>query len=286
MKAGNIARKALERGKEVCEVGVNYLDVAEEVEKVIWDNGAKPAFPTNISVNNIGAHYTPVENEGQTFEKGDVVKIDIGCHVDGYIADNALTVELGTNRYTSLIEAAEESLEFAIKSMRPGMKIRDVGRNIETVITSKGYNPISNLTGHELEQYSLHAGTAIPNVTRGFGKIKEGMVLAIEPFATDGVGKVRDKEPGEIYKLEKKRRLKGEDLEFYNWIEERFDHLPFAARWCKEYSDDYKDLLDRQKRFSTVLNYPVLEERKNGIISQREHTVIVTSSGAEITTKL
>ena len=286
MKAGKIARKALERGKEVCDVGVNYLDVAEEVERVIWDNGAKPAFPTNISVNNIGAYYTPVENESHTFEKGDVVKIDIGCHVDGYIADNALTVELGTNRYTSLIEAAEESLEFAIKSMRPGMKIRDVGRNIETVITSKGYNPISNLTGHELEQYTLHAGTAIPNVTRGFGKIKKDMVLAIEPFATDGVGKVRDEDPGEIYKLEKKRRLKGEDLEFYNWIEEKFNHLPFAARWCKEYSDDYRELLDRLKRFNSALNYPVLEERKNGMISQREHTVIVTSNGAEITTKL
>ncbi len=285
-KAGIIARKALEKGKEACSEGVKYLEVAEKAEEVIWDKGAKPAFPTNISVNSVGAHYTPVENDENRFKEGDLVKIDIGCHVDGYIADNALTVEIGTERNTSLIKASEEALDIAIRSIRPGVRTRDIGKNIRNVIQDRGFKPISNLTGHELDRHVLHTGTSIPNVPKGWTKIKKGMVLAIEPFATDGKGKVKEGKPGDIYKLEKKRNLDGEDLRFYGWIEERFGHLPFAARWCKEYGEGHDELLQRLRRFGAVMNYPVLIEKKKGRISQREHTMIVTSSGCKVTTKL
>ncbi|MBS3817525.1 MAG: type II methionyl aminopeptidase [Candidatus Thermoplasmatota archaeon] len=285
-KAGRIARKALEKAKEACEEGEKYLDVAEEADNFIWDKGAKPAFPTNISVNSVGAHYTPSEDDESRFEKGDIVKIDVGCHLDGYIADNAATVEIGTNRHGSLIKASEEALGIAIRSIRPGIRTKEIGKNIERAIQDRGFNPISNLTGHEVERYVLHTGTSIPNVPKGWTKIKKGMVLAIEPFATDGEGRVEEGDPGDIYKLQKQRDLDGEDLEFYKWIEDNFDHLPFAARWCKEYGDGYKELLKRQKRFGTVMNYPVLSEKKDGLISQREHTVIVTSNGCKATTRL
>lgn len=283
-KAGIIARKALEEGKDVCEKGVKYLEVAEKAEKIIWNKGAKPAFPTNISVNSVGAHYTPLKNDENRFKEGDLVKIDVGCHIDGYIADNALTLEVGTRRHTSLIKASEEALDIAIRSIRPGVRTRDIGKNIQNVIRERGFEPISNLTGHELERHVLHTGTSIPNIPKGWTKIKKGMVLAIEPFATDGIGKVKDGKPGDIYKLERKRNLKEEDLRFYNWIEDRFGHLPFAARWCEEYGDDHDELLHRLKRFGAVMNYPVLVEKKKGKISQREHTAIVTSSGCKVTT--
>ncbi len=286
IRAGKIARKALEEAKESCEEGVSYLKVAEEAERVIRSQGAKPAFPTNISVNSVGAHYTPIEKDENKFQNGDVVKIDVGCHVDGFIADNALTLEIGTKRHRSLIKASEEALNIAIKTIRPGVRTRDIGKNIERVIQDRGFNPISNLTGHELKQYILHTGTSIPNVPKGWKKIKKGMVLAVEPFATDGKGRVEDSEPGDIYRLKKKRTITGEDLEFYDWIDENFDKLPFAGRWCKGYGKGYKGLLNRLKRFGTVMNYPVLVEKKNGIISQREHTVIVTSKGCKITTKI
>ncbi len=285
-KAGTIARAALEKGKEMCNVGVKYLDVAEAIEEEIENRGARSAFPTNVSVNSIGAHYTPVIDDDKELEKGDLVKLDTGCHVDGHIADNALTVEIGTNRQKALIKASEEALEFAIKSIRPGMKTRDVGKNIETVIESRGFKPISNLTGHQLKQYELHAGLTVPNVPKGWKKIKEGMVLAIEPFATDGVGEVEGNRKSEIYKLEEPRRLKDEDLEFYQWLKDEFDHLPFTSRWCSDYGEDHKELLERLHRFGSVMNYPILEERKKGMVSQREHTVIVTSSGCEVTTTL
>ncbi|MFP3872210.1 MAG: type II methionyl aminopeptidase [Candidatus Natronoplasma sp.] len=284
-KAGIIARKALLKAEDVCAEGVSYLEVAEEAEKVIFDHGAEPAFPMNISVNSVGAHYTPVEDDEKRFKKGDLVKLDIGCHVDGYIADNALTVEIGTSRHTSLIKAAEEALGVAIKSIRPGVRTRDVGKNIQNIINSRGFNPISNLTGHELKRHVLHAGTSIPNVPKGWTKIEKGMVLAIEPFATDGKGKVKEDSPGDIYKLEKQRNLKGEDLKFYKWIEKNFGSLPFAARWCKRYEGDHVELLERLRRFGAVMNYPVLVERKKGLISQSEHTVIVTSKGCKVTTE-
>lgn len=283
--AGKIARKALEEAKKICEEGVSYLKVAEESERIIRKQGAKPAFPTNISVNSVGAHYTPVENDENTFKEGDVVKIDIGCHVDGYIADNALTLEIGTNKHSSLIKASEEALDIAVKTIRDGVRTRDIGKNIERVIQDRGFNPISNLTGHELKQHVLHSGTSIPNVPKGWKKIKKGMVLAVEPFATDGKGRVKESDAGEIYRLKKKRNIGGEDLKFYNWISKNFNELPFAGRWCKSYGDGYKEFLKRLRRFGAVMNYPVLVEKKNGLISQREHTVIVTSNGCKLTTK-
>jgi len=286
IRAGKIARKSLEEAKEACEEGVRYLEIADESEKKIRELGAKPAFPTNISVNSVGAHYSPVENDEKTFQEGDVVKIDVGCHVDGFIADNALTIEIGTNKQKSLIKASEEALDIAIKTIRAGVRTRDIGKNIERVIQDRGFNPISNLTGHELKQHTLHSGTSIPNVPKGWKKIKKGMVLAIEPFATDGVGRVKEGKEGDIYILQKKRNISGEDLEFYEWIEDNFNKLPFAGRWCKKYGENYKKLLKRLRRFGAVMNYPVLVEKKNGIISQREHTVIVTSKGCKVTTKI
>ncbi len=286
IKAGKIARKALEKGKKECEVGVRYLDIAEAAEKVIYDHGAKPAFPTNISVNSVGAHYTPTANDKSEVEEGDLVKIDVGCHVDGYIADNAATIEAGTNKKKSLIKASEEALDIAVKSIRPGVRTRDIGKNIENTIQDRGFNPISNLTGHELKQNVLHAGTSIPNVPKGWTKLKRGMVLAIEPFATDGKGKVENGKAGDIYKLKKKRNLDGEDLEFYEWIKDHFGKLPFAARWCKKYDNEYKKMIQRLKRLGTVTNYPILVEKKKGLVSQREHTVVVTSNGCRVTTKL
>lgn len=285
LKAGKVAKNALLKGREICDVGVEYFEVVEGIEEIIEKNGAKPAFPINISVNDIGAHYSPYPDDGSEFKKGDLVKIDVGCHIDGYIADNALTVELGTNRYGDLIKASEEALSLALKTIRPGVKTKDIGRNIESAIKNRGFRPIKNLTGHAVEKYELHSGLSIPNVPKGRDKIKKGMVLAIEPFSTDGKGKVTDREKSEIYRLRGSGRLKGEDLDFYEWIEDNFDHLPFASYWCDRYSSDYKKRLTRLERLGSVMSYPILAEERGGMISQREHTAIVTSNGVKVTTR-
>lgn len=285
LKAGKIAKKALDKAEQICDIDVPYFDVVKSVEEVIDKNGAKPAFPVNISVNEIGAHYAPYPEDGKRFKKGDVVKIDIGCHVDGHIADTAKTIELETRRYDRMIKVVEDALNLAIRTVRPGVNVKNIGRNIQSVIENQNFKPISNLTGHAIKPYNLHSGISIPNVPRGNDIIKRGMVLAIEPFATEGKGKVKNGNSSDIYKLENPRNLKGRDLEFYNWIENKYNKLPFTSRWCSDFGEDYKKILSRLVRFRTALNYPILVEAKKGIITQREHTVIVTSSGCKVITK-
>ncbi len=284
MKAGKIAKKALEKGKKTCKVGTPYFDVVKEIEQIILDEGAKPAFPVNVSVNEVGAHYTPYPGDGKVFRKGDVIKIDVGCHVDGYIADTATTVELDSEKYSAMIETAEDALMAGLKIIRPGIRTKEIGQTIESIIQSRGYNPIKNLTGHAIERNELHAGVSIPNIGRGRDRIEKGMILAVEPFVTDGKGKVVNGEKSQIYHLRGRRNLSGEDKNFYEWLEKRFDNLPFASYWCRGYDKEYFKRLNRLERFGSIMSYPVLVEAKNGMITQREHTVIVTSKGVKAIT--
>ncbi len=284
IKAGKIASGALQAGKKVCAPGVPYFDVVKAVEEHIRKKGAFPAFPVNVSVNNVGAHYTPYPGDGKIFKPTDVVKIDVGCHVDGYIADTALTVEVETDMHKQMISAAENALKAAIELVRPDVKVRDIGAVIEKTINDHGFKPISNLTGHRLERYVLHSGLSIPNVRSGRRKLEEGMVVAIEPFATNGAGRVENGQNGEIYILRRRRRLNKDDDDFYQWLNKHFNTLPFASYWCHPYSDDYIKKLMQLERRGAVMSYPLLIEENNGIVTQREHTVLVTKKGAKILT--
>ncbi len=284
VKAGKVARESLEAGRKVCKVGIPYFEVVKEVERRIRMGGAFPAFPVNVSVNDVGAHYTPYPGDGKVFRTGDVVKIDVGCHVDGYIADNALTVEIETDIYRHMIDAVEDALDAAIDTIRPGIQVRDVGGCIEAVITAAGYRPIRNLTGHAMERYVLHSGLSIPNIRRGRERIEEGTVLAVEPFATDGAGKVDNGTMGEIYILRRVRRLKAPDMEFYQWLNNNFKTMPFASYWCSAYSDKYLAELDRLSRRGVIQAYPLLLEQGRGKVTQREHTMLVTSEGVRVLT--
>lgn len=285
-KAGRLAREALERGKKMCKVGLPYFDIVKEVESVIREGGGFPAFPVNVSVNDVGAHYTPYPGDGKRFRPGDIVKIDVGCHVDGYIADNATTVEIGSNIYGKMIETTEMALDAAIETVRPGIQVKEIGAAIEDIIKSAGYQPIRNLTGHRMERYVLHSGLSIPNIKRGRDRIEEDMVLAIEPFATDGIGRVDNGVKGEIYILRKQRRLNEEDKDFYLWLKDRFNTLPFASYWCSPYSKAYLGKLSKLERRGVVMSYPLLMEEGQGKVSQREHTVLVTKDGAEVLTRI
>lgn len=162
VEAGRIAAKvrtdALSRIKE----DTPLLEIAEYVEKRIEELGAKPAFPCNISINEIASHYTPQDHQS-CFRRGDVVKLDLGAHIEGYIADTAATVEVGTNNHSLLIRACEEALERAIASTRDGVETNHIGKIIEDTIKKRGFNPVKSLTGHTIEQYQLHAGVTIPN---------------------------------------------------------------------------------------------------------------------------
>lgn len=287
--AGKIAAKARDYGKELIKPGVSLLYVADKIETKIIDMGAKPAFPVNISINDIAAHYTPSNSDNLVFKKGDVVKLDVGAHVDGCIADTALTLEIGTSRYADMIKSTSEALDLAIDLIKPGIDLGYLGGEIKKIINSYGFKPIDNLTGHSMDIYNLHAGLSVPNVpTIQRDKPKVGDVIAIEPFATDGKGHVISGDGSNIYICNKTIRMKFVRRKDYRYAFEKYfkeyKTLPFAQRWVKNLFKEDEKFLNKLSYLGLIKHYPQLVEEWHGVVAQKEHTVIITEDGCEVTT--
>ena len=280
-RAGEALETVLDETEEMVEPGVAHLDVAEYAEERIDELADGPAFPVNISVDEEASHATPASDEETTFGEG-MVCLDIGVHVDGYVADAARTVDFtGTDE---LVEAAEEALDAALDAVGPGVDTGDVGAEIEEVIRGYGYTPVLNLSGHGVTQWDAHTEPNVPNrgVERG-AELQVGDVVAIEPFATDGRGKVTEGSKEEIFGLERERSVRDRTArQVLEQITEDYGTLPFAARWIE--SPRAEMALRRLKQQGVVHGYPVLKEAEGRLVSQAEHTVIVTEDGCEITT--
>lgn len=287
LEAGRIAAEGRELAHEIVEVGEEWTSVAETIEDHIRSEGAEPAFPVNISVNEDAAHDTARPGDERVFEENDIVKIDVGAHVDGYIGDTATTVLLGS-RGRNLKNAAEEALENGIKRVQDGVQVSEIGETIQASMQARELKPISNLTGHLIERWTQHAGISIPNVPHGDRELEEGMVVAVEPFATDGVGKIHEGEDGGILHFEQSRRQRQSDVrEAMEIIEEQFSELPFASRWLVDEGVDERRMplvLRTLKRTGAVEAYGVLTEDADGLVAQAEHTMIVEEDGATVTT--
>ncbi|WP_336036330.1 type II methionyl aminopeptidase [Halobacterium yunchengense] len=279
-EAGEILTDVMESAADRIEVGVTHLEVAEFAEERIRELGGEPAFPVNISVDEEASHASPGRDDETEFGE-EMVCLDVGVHVDGHIADAATTVDLSGN--PELVEAAEEALAAAVDAVGPGVHTGEIGAEIQDVIEAYGYNPVVNLTGHGLDVYDAHTGPNVPNRALDSGtELAVGDVLAIEPFATDGGGKVTEGSATEIYEVvgsgnvrDRRARQLLEDLE-------RFDGLPFAARWLD--SSRAEMSLRRLEMADIVRSYPVLKEDDGALVSQAEHTLVVTEDGCELTT--
>lgn len=289
--AGEIAAEARDYGAELIKPGVRFLDVANNVESRIKKRGAGLSFPVNISINEIAAHFSPRHDDTLVFKKGEVVKLDVGSHIDGYIADTAVTVEVGSNKYGEMIKASSEALENAINHVKAGVDLSEVGKIVEDTIKSYGYRPIDNLTGHSLQQYELHSGLSVPSVANTSRRVKPklGDVLAIEPFATNGAGHVIAGVGSNIYLCNQSFRSKiirdNRSKIMFNKMRSRFNTLPFAQRWCQNLaSDGFDPTLKRLSFLGLIKHYPQLIDAKGGIVTQKEHTVIVEEGGCEVIT--
>ncbi len=290
-RAGKIAAEARKYGANLIKPDVRFIDVVNKVESKILTRGAGIAFPINIAINEIAAHYSPRNDDMFVFKKGDIVKLDVGTHIDGYIADTAVTVEVGTNKYENMIKASSDALDVAINLMKADVDLSEIGKSVQEAITSYGYKPIDNLTGHSLKQYELHSGLSIPNIANSSqrGKPKEGDVIAIEPFATNGAGHVMSDVGSNIYLCNKSFRSRiirdNRSRIIFNKMMERFKTLPFAQRWCHDLISDRVDpLLKRLTFLGLIRHYPQLIDAKKGIVTQKEHTVIVQADGCEVIT--
>ena len=280
--AGKILIEVRDAALELVKPGNRLLEVAEFVESSIRDRGGEPAFPCNISRNEEAAHATPSIDDEAVFGEEDLVKLDIGVHIDGYIADSAVTVDL-SGKYEELIRASEAALDEAIKIIHDGVSTVEIGEVIEEAIKERGYKPIVNLSGHGLVRYNSHAPPTIPNVKYEHGVIlRTNDVIAIEPFATDGGGKVVESGNVEIYSLIKPKPVRmREAKKLLNEIK-KYHGLPFARRWLPR--ERLNLALRALKNTGVLRDYPILREEDRGLVAQAEHTVIVKEDGCEVTT--
>ncbi len=282
--AGRVAGEAREIGLNMVRPGVKYYDVAEEVEGYIRDKGCGLAFPCNVSVNEVAAHYTPSVDDKKVFQQGDVVKIDCGAEMDGWVGDTAGTVEAGTGRYTKLIQASKQARDAVAEFVGDGCPLNEIGRVVEANIRMEGFTPVRNLCGHEITQYDLHAGLSVPNYDDGnTARVEKGMILAIEPFATDGRGEVVNRGQGNIVRIIREREIEEPKIkEFFDYVKEEFKSFPFCARSCDfPEAEKYVNYLVRRGILS---RYAQLVEVKRGIVSQHEYTFYVSGDRAEVTT--
>jgi len=269
--------------------GMKVIDLCEKIEERIFKMGGRPAFPCNVGIGSVAAHYTSPLGDLATIPVGSIIKVDFGVEVSGYVADSAITVSLDLE-YQPMIVAAEEALKSAVENVRSGVKARDIGGVIERHIAKYGYKPIRNLTGHKIERYSLHTGKAIPNVSEINGSIlEEGEVYAIEPFVTsiDANGTVEDGGGPFIFKLHKEKGAKSEEAKrLLGYVMKEYRTLPFAYRWLeKSYTrGNLPAAMSELLTLRCVTSYPVLVESSGKPVAQAEHTVIVEKQGCEVLT--
>ncbi len=280
-KAGEITKKLKKEAVKFVEPGKSFLELAEYLEGEMRKQGAEPTFPVNISVNEVAAHYSPWPDDRTVFEEGDIVKVDFGVQIDGFPTDNSITVDLG--EHDELVQAARDALDSAISVVLERGKeatLSEIGSAIESAIKSRGFLPITNLTGHQMTRWTLHAGRSIYNYDCGSDEPLGTGLFAIEPFATDGFGKIKDGARSSIFRILKPRPQRLPQLRKLMAEISRFRTFPFSARWVSQPS--YLQLLVRQ---GVLHNYPLLVEINGGMVSQFEETVLITDDGVEVITR-
>ncbi|UEC42761.1 MAG: Methionine aminopeptidase [Methanothrix sp.] len=281
-KAGEILATVREEAASMVDVGVSILEVADFVEGTTRTLGGEPAFPCNISRDRVAAHDTPRPGDDGVFGE-EMVKLDIGVHVDGYIADAAVTVDL--SGHPDLAEASAAGLAAAIEVVSAGVTTAELGAAIEEAIRGYGYSPVANLTGHGLGRYQAHGEPSIPNRAVDKGVVlSAGDVIAIEPFATDGVGRISEAREAEIFSFVAKRPVRSPPARaLLKEVQERYSTLPFARRWLS--GDRIEYAIGQLLRAGVLHRYPLLVEAEGALVSQAEDTVIVLEGGCEVTTR-
>ena len=288
-QAGKIHQELVVYAKEIIKPGIKLIDIANKIDDKILELKAKPAFPVNLSINEQAAHCTPSFND-ESIVFG-LLKVDIGIHVDGYVADGAFSLDLDEGEESKinkkLIIAAEAGLKTALETINIGVSLGEIGKKVQEVINKEGFVPIKNLTGHEIKQYNLHTGLTIPNYDSGQEiKLEEG-TYAIEPFATNGLGRVKDGKPSGIYRLISEGNVRDKFArEVLAFIIEEYNTLPFCSRWIyKKFSSRGLLALRQIEQAGILHQYPQLIEEGKGKIAQAEHTVLLTKKEKIVTTK-
>jgi len=294
-EAGIIARKIK---KEILDSlvtpGRKLVKIANKIESIIKDSGGKIAFPVNICIDSVAAHYTPLINEETVVPADKIIKVDFGIHIDGYPVDNAVSFYFGDDEdLKEMILTAKEAVNLAITEFKPGRVLSEIGSIIEDFVKEKGYKVIENLNGHLLTQYELHGEKEVPvsSKIKSPGKIEKGEVYAIEVFVTKGAGWAKSSDDIRIYsalsKLPKRLPIHVRSARnLLNFIVREFKTFPFTVRWLSgKFSDaEIRVGIATLSSMGILIPYPVLVEKENMAVAQYEETILVSDEGAEVLT--
>lgn len=287
-KAGKISAEVLAYGKTLIKPGASMLEVSDILDKKIIELGGIPAFPVQLSINKIAAHACADDNDPLHFTN-ELVCLDVGVSVNGCIGDNALTVDL-SGKNTKLVEATQEALNSVINNIKAGIKLKNIGKIIEKEITSRGYAPVRNLSGHGLNVNVIHAPPSIPNIDNGDETpLEEGTIAAIEPFASTGAGIIIEARDANIFSLIQTKPTRSPfTKQILDFIKKNYGQLPFTTRWLTKNFGTAKTgiALKELLQTGTIRAYPPLLDKNGGIVAQTEHTLLITKNGCEILTKV
>ncbi len=289
-RSGRISATALAHGRKLIVPGARLEDIQREVERVIRELGGAPAFPAQVSRNHIAAHYCSPPGDPTTVQPGDIVKLDCGTHVDGYVTDNATTVDLRDGENSLLCTASRMALENAISVMGPGVSLTEVGRQVETTIQSLGFKPVRNLCGHGVARFTIHCAPSVPNYADPkAAKLRPNMTIACEPFASDGKGFIDAEGKPEVFMLTRDVRPKDNLSGDLQRALAQSDGLPFArrdlVRWLGS-EPKAEEALKTLAKKDLVEQFPPLCEKPGVRIAQFEHTIFIHENGAEVMTRL
>ena len=286
-KAGRIAAQALEFGKGLIKPGASIREVCDAVDKKIVELGAQPAWPTQVGLNHVAAHWTSDPEDNSLF-KDELICLDVGAHVDGFVGDNACSVDL-SGKYAHISKAAKEALDAAIKKVGIGVEVGEIGKVIEEVITSHNLKPVRNLSGHGISQWTIHDAPSIPNFGNGNKtKLEKGQVIAIEPFVTNGAGMIHETDQANIFALVDNKPVRSPFArEVLQFVENNYGPLPFTTRWLtKQFGAGKVSLGLKELLKSGILHqHPPLVEQAKGMVAVWEKTLLVDDK-VEILTKV
>ncbi len=283
-KAGKIGNEIREYAKGFIKEGMKLVEIANKIDQRILELGAKPAFPINLSLNEIAAHYTPSIDD-ETLAEG-LLKIDIGIEIEGFIADLAFSMDLTEKKeYEEMIKLNENVLKETLESLNYDSCSCEIGNKISSLLKNKKFNIIRNLTGHSLGRYEIHSDLSIQNTPNKDNTKLSERAIAIEPFLTTGIGEVIESKPSEIFMLIKERNIRdSESRKILSFIKEEYKTKPFCKRWLDKKGFKTNFALKLLTKEGIIYNFPVLVERSKGIVSQSEETIVFYKGKRIVTT--
>ncbi|KAG9390327.1 Peptidase M24, methionine aminopeptidase [Carpediemonas membranifera] len=287
------------------------VDVEERARDLLRSDGKHSgftgiAFPTGVSLNEVAAHYTPNPGDDTVIQSSDIMKYDIGMHVDGYVIDSACTMHWKPH-FDNLSLASKDATTQATRMAGAEVCLSDIGDLVEEIITSyevtidgKTYplQPIRNLFGHTVGKYQVHAGRSIPNCKNSgiHDRMKVGEMYALETFASTGKGLVHDVANGPVgdcshymchgYYVDNPPAIRMQSAKkLFGFLRKQYSTLAWCPRWIERdgqtnWQIGLKNLVDNE----VVNAYPPLADVAGSYTSQHEHTFMVLPDSIEILT--